>query len=260
MPPVVARSPFPTEYQTKIAEIRGFVSPLLHFIPRSLPDYTDHGITHNEDLLRILDNFIENFPEYELSDEELFIIYASIWLHDVGCLICTQEDKAKHSLKSAELLDSDFFKPIHSIVSLDLITCIKYVILSHQHSYPFEKIPEKPIHPKIRLKLICSLFRLIDACDISAARVNQTLYNVLSEKKLIDEENKKWWDAHRDIVSVVFEKNNLVIYIEKENLTHLLIDHLEDDLKPINKVLKEYGYDTLQINKIKLEYGIEKDV
>lgn len=231
-----------------LIEIRGFVTPLLHFLPRSIPDYTPHGVSHSENLLRLLENFRENCQDDNFSEEELFLLMASIWIHDVGILITPQEEKYKHAKMTAVLLESTSFNFIQSIINKNLIICLSYIILSHQSSFDFDMVPREPIHHKVRLPLICAIFRLLDACDISASRVNPNLFNILTENNLLEEDNKKYWEAHSAIVSVVFNKEIIDIWVEDKEKASLYTEHFEKDIKSINEVFEEYsGWKPFQV-------------
>jgi len=227
--------------QAHLTEIRGFVTPLLHFLPRSIPDYTDHGVAHSENLTRLLENFRENCQDDAFSEEELFLLFATIWLHDVGCLITPQKEKYKHARMSALLLEGKSFNFIRSIIDKDFLTCISYMIISHQHDFEFDSIPRAPIHHRVRLPLLCAIFRLLDACDISASRVNPNLFDILTENDLLEEDNRNYWEAHSKIVSVVFNGEYIDVLVEDEEVASILTDHLEKDLESINKVFEEYS-------------------
>jgi len=87
--------------------------------------------------------------------------------------------------------------------------------------------------------MICAIFRLIDACDISRARVRPIVYDILNDHNLIDKESKKWWEAHINITSVVFNKGYIDVAVKDEIKAKVLINHLRRDLRSINRELEQ---------------------
>ncbi len=78
------------------------------------------------------------------------------------------------------------------------------IIKSHSSWYDLANIPTRPIHSKVNLLKVCAVFRLLDGCDLSSERI-KVVYEILEKYRLLsDETSKKFWEAHLEIVSVVF--------------------------------------------------------
>lgn len=223
------------KYKIKCIEVFSFIQPLLSYLPREIGDYTDHGVLHCENLLNIFINFQNNIGQIFFSEEEKYVIILSIILHDIGCII----NRCKHNEHSIMLLESDRFITIRDLIENQIFTCVKYIILSHSFIFDLQTIP-KLIHPKIRLRLICSIFRLIDSCDITKSRTKDLLFYILQKYADLSNKAKDHWMAHKNIESIFFVDNIILIKIYDEQLTKILINHLLEDLEKINKIFIEY--------------------
>lgn len=64
--------------------LRSAVAPILS--NRILTNFTDHSVTHSDSVARLIDELIEPLQagRYTLSEQELTILYASCYLHDIG--------------------------------------------------------------------------------------------------------------------------------------------------------------------------------
>ena len=238
-------------------QISVYVQQLLNYLPRAIPDYTDHGVQHSSNLTRLFCNFVQNleknFKGAELTEEERWLVCLAIWLHDIGCLLTTEEEKAKHNKYSVEMLQRPEFHILADMLGDDMLKCVKFVVISHSSSYDLKNIPSEPIHSKIRLRLICAIFRLMDGCDITSARTKKVLYELLKAYKLLDDESMKFWEAHRSISSVVFERKEIVIDCDDVDKAELLVKHLENDLEKINQTLAEEQFPIFAVRKVSME-------
>jgi hypothetical protein len=218
-----------------------------------MPDFTDHGIQHSNDLMRILSNFCKNLEDFnlELSEEEKYLICLAIWLHDIGVLITREEEKEKHNENSVKVLESKEFEMLTDIFGKDKTKCLKYVIKLHSSHADLESVPKHTILPDVRLKLICAIFRLIDGCDITSARTTRVLYNLLSENNLLKADSQPYWAAHLCISSAVFQKGEIIVDCDDIAAAKLLTDHLIKDLDPINKVFREEKFPEFNVRVVK---------
>lgn len=231
-----------------------FVRQLLNYIPRAIPDYTDHGVQHSNNLTKIFHNFIQNLEKHfkgvELTEEEKWVICLAIWLHDIGCLLTSEENKEKHNKYSVEILERPEFHILADWLGDDILKCVEFIALSHSSNYKLRNLPTDPIHSNIRLMLVCAIFRLIDECDITSARTKKVLYELLKAYNLLDAESIKFWKAHRTISSLVFEREKIVVYSVDLNAADLLVKHLESDLQEINRGLAAEKFPTFKVKKV----------
>jgi HD-GYP domain-containing protein (c-di-GMP phosphodiesterase class II) len=67
-----------------LVHLRSKVAPILS--NRILTHFTDHSVTHSDNLARYVDELVESLqstPE-ALTDQEVTVLYAACYLHDIG--------------------------------------------------------------------------------------------------------------------------------------------------------------------------------
>jgi hypothetical protein len=242
------------ENKSKVDQIETIITPTLDYVQVGIPEFTTHGRIHSVNLVEMINTLSKKIL---FSEAELFILYCSSWLHDIGCI----KDRLNHNEKTIEILDQH---PIfETIVTPKAYPLIKNVILAHSSNY--KKIDEIPLLTTLfseddtRLRLISALFRLIDGCDITTSRVDCLLYNI--KKGDLPPENKIHWDAHRDIQNIVFDTENKVVKVYTEGeIANILIDHLEEEYNSVSKIFIDHDIPLLsiereQIPKYKYELG-----
>ncbi|MDR1993949.1 MAG: hypothetical protein LBQ98_10760 [Nitrososphaerota archaeon] len=244
------------EHKAIVYEIRAKISPVLGFIPRAIPNYTNHGVQHSTNVAKLFSNFSQNLYtfKHELSEPETYLISLCIWLHDVGCLIANEDGEDTHHLKSIEVLESNAFSRLRKRIDVDDFNCIKAMILFHSSSE--KDLNDVPVceMANVRLKLICAIFRLLDDCDISGGRNSDILYNLLTEKNLLDKQSIPHWRAHISIGAVGFYQDKFVVECANVCDGERSIKNLADELAKINKVFKEAGFPTFTLSVIPPEY------
>jgi len=116
-------------HKALVVQVAGYVRQILNYLPRAIPDYTDHGVQHSNNLIRIFRNFLRNLQCFDLSlsEEEKWLVCLAIWLHDVGCLVTKEQEKEKHNLYSVEILQRPEFHMLVDILGGDIVKCLKFV-------------------------------------------------------------------------------------------------------------------------------------
>jgi len=225
------------DYYSMIRIFQLYCEKILTFVPRvnSLQDYPSHGIDHSLRIIAYINSFIESF-NIEITDEEVYLLYLAAWVHDIGC-ICGRED---HNEDSVKILsgDCDFYNLLEDKHK----TCLNFIILSHRKKYDINTVPETI--DIIRLKYLCAIFRLMDACDIARDRCPPIVYKYIKESLPAD--SQKYWESHLNIISVTFHGKDIVIdasdpdkvedYIEKE---------FKEEINTVSEILSKQG---LQLN------------
>ena len=242
------------ENKLKVVQIETLITPTLDYLQVGIPEFTTHGRAHSANLVEIVDTLSEKM---HFSEAELFILYCSSWLHDIGCI----KDRSNHNGKTIEILDQH--PTFETIVTPRAYPLIKNVILAHSSNY--KKIDEIPLLTTLfreddtRLRLISALFRLIDGCDITTSRVDCLLYNI--KKGDLPPENKIHWDAHREIQNIVFDTENKVIRVYTEgDVDNFLIDHLEEEYNSVSNILRDHDIPLLSIEREQIpKYECELD-
>ena len=230
--------------------VKAYVEPILAYLPKGIPHHTDHGLRHSNNLLRLLVDFTKNFPGFVASQEEKLLLYLAIHLHDVGCIL----GRFQHNKKSIKLLRHRRFSFLEDRVGKDLLACLNFVILSHSSDYDLSRVPRQPIHSNVRLRLICAIFRLLDECDISSARISKALYDILTTYSKLNPKSLPFWEAHLNILTVIFRENDIIIGTGNLTKTRALIGPLRNKLKKINIVFEEEGFPRLNLNVVKLRF------
>jgi len=214
------------------------VDPLLYYLPRGAKDYTDHALIHSYNLLELFLELTKNIGLSRLTEEERYAVCLAVFLHDLGCLI----RRSKHNELSQEILNSDSFSLLEAKIGSDIMTCVRYLALSHSSSYDLSDLPNHPIHSRIRLDLICALFRLVDGCDLMPSRANKVLFETIMEFDRMGNQSQRIWKAHLNIRGVVFKGSQIIISSRNPTISDRLTSHLARDLGAINEVLRRHNF------------------
>ncbi|MGE5556721.1 MAG: hypothetical protein ACM3UY_10780 [Methanocella sp.] len=243
------------QHKVKIQETVSFVRQVLGFLPRAVPDYTDHGIQHSLNLMTIFNNYSLNISKlgYTFTEQENYLLTLAIWIHDIGLLITKEEEKSKHNENSIKVMESHEFTMLEDILGKDVFRCLKYVVKFHSSHTDLNLVPKHEIIPNVRLRLICAVFRLLDGCDITSARTTRVLYNLLAANGLLKADSIPFWKAHLSISSAVFQGNDLIVDCDNLEDAKLLTSHLEKDLVPINKILSEEKFPEFKFSVVQSE-------
>ncbi len=243
------------KYRVVILELSTYVTPILNFIPQTIPNYTDHGTRHSlnilANILKFKKNLTQVFPSFSFSQEELFLLALSAYVHDIGCIVGRKE----HNKHSARLLTEDScFSFLHDKIGADLLGCLKLTVLAHSSDFNLNKLSKERSIENVRLRLICAIFRLMDACEVSAARISKTLYDILVRNGKLKHPNTEFWEGHLSIIDLFFEKQNIVIACDDASKPIETIKHLEEDLVAINKVFEGEKFPLFKLKVINLGY------
>lgn len=233
---------FDTNLKVSCIGVYNSIQAILHFLPREIPDYTDHGILHSENLIDYYIQFESQYGQNFFSSEEKGVIISAIILHDVGCII----DRDNHHEHSVKLIETGRLHAISDYYDAAMFTCVKNAILYHSSKENLNKVPNG-IHPKIRLPLICAVFRLLDGLDLSKSRTKDLLYDILIEYKKLDLESIPFWEAHMNIENVLIIGDKIKLNVYDADKVQLLSDHLSEDLEDINQIFVQYGLDSLTV-------------
>ena len=228
--------------------------------------YTEHGIKHSENIIKIIDKLIDN--KVILNDYEAFILLAATYLHDIGMqqsnpkeLISGQVQrtldemdvirKSHNDLSYSMVLDSVQENIICPSLSLenfrDFVDCIACLVKYHR-KYDLKELDDDSLKgEKIRMPLLAALLRLGDELDADCDRVNieQLKYdNIPTESKF------HWWcclyvksiDINGGKIKIIFrfpEKykgNDILMKLQKA-----VTDSFEKQLDEVYDILDNYG-------------------
>jgi hypothetical protein len=224
------------DLQSKLDSIKRAASKIWK-APKLLRHFTNHGIKHSENIIRILNLILEDMStmKNELSEHEIFILLAASYLHDIGMQSAyhaglpykadySLEDKKiirdKHHETSAKMIRESVDPRAERRVNCGLQDCVNpnYVnfiaILSESHRMNKPEIYSDKLNDdylmtgeKIRIRLLVSLLRLADELDRDYRRVN------LDELKLWDipTESKMYWWIHHYTKAISIENGRIKI-------------------------------------------------
>ena len=78
--------------------------------PRIIKDYTDHGEKHSETIIYFVQKLLQANPESEFSEQEIYLLLAGIWLHDIGmqCDVIKYPELKKEAERLGAKFDVEF--------------------------------------------------------------------------------------------------------------------------------------------------------
>jgi hypothetical protein len=222
-----------------------YAEQFLRFIPRYIKNFPSHGLDHSINIIKLTNGFIENW-NISVTEDEKYLLYLAAWLHDIGC-ICDREHHNETSFKIL-LQDESTCNSIKN-VNTDALMQLKYVINSHSSSYDIEKVPE--ILNGIRLKLICSIFRLLDACEICCTKCPKAVFGLIVPTLKDDPTAYSYWDGHMKIQSVTYKAPDIIILMRDSNEnSEKIVNNLKKEIDSIELTFKENGLIIPHVNVI----------
>jgi hypothetical protein len=210
--------------------IQSYSEQFLTFIHRNIRDYSSHGPDHTLHIIANLNEFVPNWG-ITLSQDEALLLYLSAWVHDIGCI----KDREHHHEVSAALLLGK--KNIVESLGERYTTCMKYVILAHRARYQIESVPE--VYEGVRLRLICAIFRLMDACEICYKKCPEDVFNVISRS--LRGKSRTIWIGHMNILSLKYRNPNIVILVNEQDKCQFIIDDLKTEIGTIAETFQNNG-------------------
>jgi hypothetical protein len=234
-----------SQYNRDLFSIQSSVIEILYYIPRTLKDYTSHGYAHSQRIIGYLDDMIRICKQCgnDITELEAFILYATAWLHDIGCLI-RRENHSKKSAEMAEELQGRYIEGIS-----DKLPFLQWVITGHSREQNINEVQKTQyLHgEKIRLRFLTALFRLADACDIDRQRAPKVVYKFIKDE--LDETSKKFWEGHQNIDSVSFDKDGgvIIIGLQEKEKSNVIINDLKKELESVKEILRDNKFPCLEI-------------
>ena len=189
---------------------------------------------HSTNVLRYVRDIVKEYPA-EFTEEEKFILALSAVLHDIGCIT----GREKHNEKTVRILAKKRFNLFRVMLGPLFYRALEQVIVAHSKDFDLTSISADP-SPEIRLKVISAIFRLADACDISALRVKELLLEVLLEESQLDEKSEEIWKSHLAIENVLIRGTRIKPQVYNLKVAEYCLKNLQEELKSINSILSAY--------------------
>lgn len=220
--------------------ISKYAEAFLRFIPRTIRNYPSHGVDHSVNIIRLINNFLEEW-KIDLTETERFILYSAAWLHDIGCV----KDRNSHNIISVDLLlkDENICNYLNSIDN-DLLFILQHVIESHSSSYDIDDVPST--RGEVRVRLLSAIFRFIDACEITNFKCPVAVFEEIRDDLTNDDgspdiEAIEFWEGHIEIKDISFSKPNIDVMINNPTKTRKIIDRLIMEIEYVQHVFQENG-------------------
>lgn len=229
-----------------------FAEGFLRFIPRKIKNYPSHGVDHSLNIIKLINSFSQNWG-LALKRDERFVLYLAAWLHDIGCI----KTRSGHGRKSVQILikDPTLCNYLNAIDN-DILISLNDVIKSHGSRYPIETLVE--VRGKVRVRLIASIFRLMDACEITNYKCPAAVYDEIKQtfkkrqdgRLIPDSEAIDFWVGHMNIKDVNFTRPDIEVLVNKRNQSKTIIQRLRNEIKSIKRIFQE-NHLTVPIVKVK---------
>lgn len=246
-----------SEYYSKFIHIEDNAKKIMPNSRVFFPTFTNHDIAHLESVEKIIDTLLEEEHTNVLSDEEIFCLLSSVWLHDIG-MIPINNEKQEFERKTKEEREefSDEVRENHHKRS-------NHYIRQHKDELHLTELESKAIgnickgHRSIDLNdlndiysktdihvgPLSALLRLADECDISEDRESS-----LSNEGIEDNVLQEHYKIHNIVHSVQcnHDSNNILIkaQISEEKDIQILSDRKDkiyDELLNVKPFLRKIG-------------------
>ncbi len=252
---------------SRFKQLQKVVHPIITRVYSAYPDLTEHDEPHLEAVLSILDLIIPKKELKKMSQDELFILSCSVWLHDIGLsLKATEfhdevkrnEVREKHHIRGGEIICKRYkefglsekeAKPIAEIVKAHRKTNILTQV-SKQYIIGIGKT--------VRLQLLAALVMISDEFHITKDRTSELLIDLIEPRQ----ESLVHHQLHQRIKGPVVERSLNTILFEAipETETEMeLIKKLEDKIqKKIDSVATIFEENNIPLRKIEVQFDQKK--
>ncbi len=240
----------------RIEKVEQYASRLLPFIPRGLPVYQSHGVTHSVALINNINRLAVS--GLQISHNERFLLYLAAWLHDFGYLHpLSIYDRGMHVELSIEMIGRD--PTIQSLLSPTELSLLRTVIRYHDTHTDLGSIREEG--PSIRTPLIAAVFRVADAVDLGTDRCPEEVFLLIEDG--LNEHSRRHWQAHQNItgVSITYPVITILVH-DPDNpfFRRRIIAHLEEDCVGANVILKRYTLAPVTLECKKGDISTDKNI
>lgn len=245
------------EVQKIIVLVRNNIIP---FIPRGIDQFVDHGIEHIQEVLykkqKLMCWCVTNGITF--NNIEKILMDASIWCHDIGCLICRED----HGNRSAEIINF-----IDTRLDEEIFDCLK-LIISHHTNKSKDELNKLSIlyyrDHEIKSDLIVALLRLSDALDAGCRskhlreygnRAPPIVFNILNKYGKLKGDSILHWKAHGICEGVIFDSDENIIYITYERddngdnekiVEEVIKKSIDEEIDNISDIFKKYDLPQLK--------------
>jgi hypothetical protein len=218
---------------------------ILPFIQRGPRSYTAHDINHCIRVIEYTNKIIEilDLNGASLSQTETRLLYLAGWLHDIGNLRCQDDSRERHSEESCKMLRDMIERDRLLIGSKGMGRFLEKIILYHQSRFDLSDLEDEEFrmnNDRVRVRLLCAVLRLADACHMGEDRASGLVYALIEDQ--LGPEAKAHWRANRAIMSVDFQpqKKSVTITVMSKKATEVLVRAFKKEFNSVVKYLGDY--------------------
>lgn len=216
-------------YEEKIDQIVPFAEDFLRFIPRSIPDFPSHGADHSINIIDHIDSFIDSW-NLLLTDEEIYLLYLGAWFHDIGNLV----DRTNHHIHSMNIIQNS--QVLERYLGKKTQRQLGWIVKAHSSKCEIMEVPLDI--DNVRLRLISSILRIADACEILYTKCPMEVYQIIENKMPPD--SKEYWEAHRSVVGISFNNPFIRIFVDDNKKCTVVTSHITEEITSVKKVLSSH--------------------
>ena len=175
--------------------------------------YTNHYMRHAENLIIILNSLVSEDAIKKFNSMEVFILYCSIYLHDIGLLSVKEEEmnteriRSEHHLLSQNYIKNNYLSMALSPMEAELIA---YICEAHNINdiNSVKKYSDMGPYP-IRVRFLASLLRLLDELDIDYSRTSTSLLFIKDPSPQLNEILR----INRAVSNIEFEVETIILHV-----------------------------------------------
>lgn len=195
-----------------------------------------HDAVHSMNIVEFINQFVKKWPN-DLTEDEIFLLYLSAWLHDTGMIV----ERKYHHVYSRNIIKET--NTLHRIFkNRKIVLCLQSLALSHSSSFKeIDSIPD--IRWGVRLRLICALFRIFDSMDMEEkSRCPKEVYRIIqSSDNPIMKDSIPFWRGHLGIRQVGFQYPNIIVTVESREESAIITNHFKDEIQSVSGILEDGG-------------------
>jgi len=213
---------------------------ILPHIQRGIANHTAHDISHSVRVIEYIDKLIHiaGRKGIKLSQVEILVLYVAAWLHDIGNL--SKKKRPIHSDESCRMIS----KLSKGYLRLGVLSKpVELAVRYHQSDHDIGEIPDDEYMikgEKVRPRLVCSILRIADDCDMGEERANDVVYLLIEDQ--LNELEKKHWLGNKAILSVDFDANAeaIVVTVTSGKKARFIVDDFKMKFEKVKPYIGIY--------------------
>lgn len=220
----------------KIEDIAVLILPITNAY---FPTYTDHGVMHSKKVLEIINVLISPILD-KLSDVELFYLYCSAWLHDIG-MVGDVDPRLMTDYYRIKIRDEHHIRSFKKITEErekfgfdeNQACIIGWICCAHSSKFKnWKTLQNIGKEKKVRLCALAAVLRLADELHLTPERAG----GLWSEQIPPTRESVEHFDKHLSVKEVKVENDKITIVLYR--LGTIYDKKLKNDIR--EKICSEF--------------------